>query len=322
MFEDRGLSIGSGEDGDVGAGKPRQLPKHDVGADAMKWGHIHRASHIHVAEDGHVYNRVVGEGLQHRESNGEVVHHEGVATHLHGPSGVFEDLRDRVGDVHRVERVFPGLLIHLPLRLHVQLCPGLNLVEGGVRQKLVVFDDVATPQGCCPEQFDANFWRIAGTGLDHVVEQGTFGHPQAFSDTLDAEFWPLEPLRILLREADVHHLYPPRHRDIADDGGEEHGNLLSDVDLRVGDLDDVVSGLQGFGDAELQIGYLIHPDDLGHMAPAHLRRLAGHGDPRARALFDGQRRRQFWDGDLGRERGEVGDDEILIVIHPIWQGQR
>ena len=262
---------------------------------------------------------VVGQRLQHWKTNGQIIYHQRIASQLHGTPGVLEDLGDLVGYVHGVQGVFTLLLIHLFFNLHISLDASRCRIEGGIGYQLVILDDVAAAERRLSEQFRPNLQRIAGAGLNHVVEQRALLHSQDFPYSFDAEFRSLEASHVLLGEAYVHQLDVAAHGDIAHHCGQQHRYLLTDVDLRVGYLHKPLPGLQIGRHSGFIVRHLVDPDYLGNVLAANIRGLSGYRNPGACALLHGQHGSYDGDGKRCRIGDQICADDIVIVVHSIRQ---
>ena len=311
------LTVGSQADDHVQTSQTRQLGADQRGGQTGPLTFVHSAGEVRVCQNGHVDLRIFGDGTGGVQTAGGIVDHQSIGAGIDGTVGTLSHGIQRAGDIEGIQGLLALDIVSLLQGLHNGLDTVGQAAERRIADQLVILNDVHAAHGSLIGQLGSLFRSQADAGLDHVIQQRTLGHTQQITDALYAELGALEVGQEGFGELQIHQLHLTGAGDVADDGGEHHGDLCAEVLPGVGDADNEVTLGHGIGNADLIGRRFVHTHHTADGTLTDFGSLAGHFQPGSTGLLDGQRRGKLHHVGSGLGGAVVGGDHKFFVIQAL-----
>ncbi len=244
----------------------------------------HRRVHGPVDMDGYSHRGGLSKGLEGPEAGDDDIHHHHVRPEGDRVFGLLHDLIGTGGDVHGIEHLAPGLVLHLSEACHHLRHTLLHGAEGLVGEGLVVLDQVNAAHGGLVGHVSRVIGREADLRLDDGPHVGAVRGAHESADAPDPEPRPGEgdqgPGEVHVQEPDRGEL--PEAEEVPCHDREVLRDVPGLEDLgRVPDLHQVMS-LSGDDLHHLPVQPADVPGPCSDIGPGARRLLLG--DPPRRLL--------------------------------------
>ena len=229
----RHRSIGRRVENEIRPSQAHQFAQQQRRRDAVMGSGIDRSRQGRVGDDWNIDLRIGRQPVQHVITVSQHIQQEGVRARFDAPLRLFDDLRDRAGEIDGIQYPFPGFCKNL-LRL-AAACgnPFFERSVAVVEENFIVLDQIHAACRLPVEQSRKRIRVISDARFEDRHQKRPIIHPQQMTHAVDPEFRSRKLPAERIGQFQVKQANRAVHRQFAEHGRQQGRNIRSKIADRI-----------------------------------------------------------------------------------------